>query len=73
MVAIQLDKVRQEQLERLASSQGRPVVELAQQVIEDYIDLQGLRELSDDEWNRGLVALAKEVFPEENWDEKAEP
>ncbi len=73
MVAIHLDKVRQEQLERLASSQGRPVVELAQQVIEDYIDLQGLRELSDDEWNTGLVALAKEVFPEENWDEKAGP
>jgi hypothetical protein len=71
MVAIHLDTARQQQLERLASAEGRAAAELARQIVEDYLDLDGLRELSPDEWAEGCVALSPEVFPDENWDQDA--
>jgi predicted transcriptional regulator len=73
MVAIQLDRDRQEQLERMASADGRDVAEVARQILEDYLDLNALKELSSQDWAEGCVALSGEVFdPDDVWEEDAQ-
>ena len=49
MVAVNLDTNRQQQLEQLASAEGLAAAELARQVVEDYLDLLALRDLSEEE------------------------
>jgi predicted transcriptional regulator len=71
MVAINLDGDKQKQLEQLALTHGRPVNELARQIIEDYLDLERLSDLSPEEWAEGCLALAPEVFPDEDWEKDA--
>jgi hypothetical protein len=39
---------------------------------QDARDLAALRDLSPEEWEQGCTALAREVFPDENWDDVAE-
>ncbi len=64
MVAINLDGDKQKQLEQLALTHGRPVNELARQIIEDYLDLERLSDRSPEEWAEGCLALRAEVFPD---------
>jgi hypothetical protein len=73
MVAINLDQDKQKQLEQLAAIRGHAVNDFARQIIEDYLDLDRLRDLSADEWAEGCLALSPEVFPDEVWEKESKP
>jgi len=67
MVAIQLDPIREKRLAEVARQRGQAPTQAAQHILEDYLDFQGLPEVSDEAWARASVALTPEVMEPEDW------
>lgn len=68
-IKIILDPAKEERFRQLAKSQGKEITELAQVVLEDYLDLQSWVEDKPEGWGEASLALAVETFPQETWEE----
>jgi predicted transcriptional regulator len=67
MITIQLNPSVEERLKQLALARGQDASQLAQRVIEEYLDLQGWTPDSAEDWAAASSALAPEILPEETW------
>lgn len=69
MITIQLDSDLEQRLKKLAAASGQDTSQFAQRILEMYLDRQAWPKDSEEEWAIASLALAPEVFSEENWDE----
>lgn len=69
MITIHLDPAREERLRQLAESQGQDKSQLAQRVLEDFLDAKAWPEDSSDDWADASVALTPEILPKDDWEE----
>ena len=67
MLTIQLNRSIEERLQKLAAAHGQEAAQLAQRVIEEYLDFQEWKKDSEEDWAAASSALAPEIFPEETW------
>ena len=72
MVTVELDTEREAQLRRLAEAQQEDVPQLVRRVLEDFLDIQALTEISEEDLAEASVAMLAEVAPLESWDEDAD-
>jgi hypothetical protein len=72
MVAIDLDESYLDRLHALAKSQGQQPTELARRIVLDFLDLESLSAVSDDDWAEASMRLTPEVFGAESWDDDAD-
>ncbi len=70
MITIEFDPSVEERLKQLATARGQDPSQLAQRVIEEYLDLQGWAQDSAEDWAAASSALAAEVLPEEVWSDE---
>jgi len=70
MVAVQLDRDREQLLERLARAEGAEPADIARRVLEDYLDFHSLPKDDVADWAEASAALAPEIMGDENWDEQ---
>ena len=73
MVAFQLDPSKQQQLMRLAASEGQDVAELARRIIEDYLDFVATGDDTPEAAAEASVAMLREVMTEEAWPDDEGP
>jgi predicted transcriptional regulator len=69
MVAIELDSVHQERLDKLAEAQGQDKATLARRIIEDYLDFEAMGGDSEEAWAQASIALTPEIMGPEDWNE----
>jgi len=67
MATVQLDPSREKHLDELARAEGRDPRQVAQRIIEDYLDFQMLPEDSEELWAEASLQLAPEVIDDEPW------
>jgi predicted transcriptional regulator len=69
MVAVQLDRGREELLDQLARAEGAEPADIARRVLEDFLDFRSLP--SDDvaDWAEVSIRLTPEILGDENWEE----
>jgi len=67
MVTIQLDPIKEQRLRELAASRGEALDQLAQRIIEEYLDTW--TKDTQEDWAEASVALAPEVMAEDAWED----
>jgi predicted transcriptional regulator len=70
MVAVQLDRGREELLDQLARAEGAEAADVARRVLEDYVDFRSLPKDEVADWAEASVRLTPEIISDENWGEK---
>ncbi len=70
MVAIQLDRGREDLLDMLARAEGAEPAEIARRVLEDFLDFRSLPKDIAEDWSEASVQLTSEVMGLEDWDEQ---
>ncbi len=70
MITIQLDSSVEERLNHLAAARGQGVSQLAQRIVEEYLDFEAWPQDSAEDWAAASLALAPEVHPEETWSDE---
>ena len=72
MIALELGPETERRLRELASARQEDPAQLVVRALEEYLDLQGWDEDTEQEWAEASVQLAAEILPEEAWDEDAD-
>lgn len=70
MINIQLDPALEQRLGKLAEAQGQAIADLIRGIVEEYLDLQAWHKDSEEAWGAASLALAPEVLPDEQWQER---
>ena len=70
MVAVQLDKGREELLDQFARAEGAVPADVARRVLEDYLDFRSLPKDDLADWAEASVRLTPEIMGDEKWDEQ---
>ena len=70
MITIQLDPALEQRLRRLAESRGQDLSQLAQRVLEEFLDVQAWNEDSEDDWANASVAMTPEILADDQWSER---
>ncbi len=68
MIEIDLDPAHEQQLRELAASRREDVNQLAQKLIEEYLDCSGWEIDTDQQWGEASVELVSEIINDEPWD-----
>ena len=70
MVAVELDRGREELLDQLARAEGAEAADVARRVLEDYLDFRSLPKDEGADWAEASVRLTAEIMSDENWGEQ---
>jgi len=70
MVAVQLDRGREELLDRIARAEGTEAADVARRVLEDYVDFRSLPKDEVADWAEASVRLTAETMSDEKWGEQ---
>ena len=72
MISLELQPETERRLRELASARQEEPAQLVVRALEEYLDLQGWGEDTEDEWAEASVLLAPEILADEAWDEDAD-
>ena len=72
MISLELEPETERRLRELASVRQEDPAQLVIRALEEYLDLQGWDEDTEQEWAEASVRLSAEILPEEAWDEGAD-
>lgn len=72
MISLELPRETERRLRELASARQEDPAQVVARALEEYLDLQGWDEDTEQEWAEASVRLAAKILPEEAWDEDAD-